>query len=54
MATNADRAADARKAKLEEMERQIEQGTLRVRKMTATERKQNPPKPRPERRGSRG
>jgi hypothetical protein len=54
MATNADRAAEQRKVKLEEMERQIKQGSLRVRKMTAAERKQNPPKPRPERRGSRG
>ncbi len=54
MATNADRAAEQRKVKLEEMERQIKQGTLKVRKMTASERKLNPPKPRPERRGSRG
>jgi hypothetical protein len=54
MATNSERAAEQRKVKLEEMEKQIKQGTLKVRKMTVAERKLNPPQPRPERRGSRG
>jgi hypothetical protein len=53
MANSAERAVEQRNAKLEDMERQIKQGTLKVRKMTAAERKLNPPKPRPERRGSR-
>ncbi len=53
MANNAERAAEQRKVKLEEMDRQIKQGTLKVRKMTVAERKLNPPKPRPERRGYR-
>jgi hypothetical protein len=49
MATNNDRVAEQRKVKLEEMAQQIKIGTLRVRKMTAAEREQNPPVPRKER-----
>jgi hypothetical protein len=45
MASTADRAAERRRAKLEEVQRQIETGSLTVRKMTAEERKQYPPRP---------
>lgn len=43
MATQADRAAEQRRAKLEEVQRQIEAGSLKIRKMTAEERKLYPP-----------
>lgn len=45
MASIADRAAEQRRAKLEDIQRQIESGSLKVRKMTAEERKLYPPKP---------
>jgi hypothetical protein len=41
----ADRAAEQRRAKLEDIQRQIAAGSLTVRPMTAAERKQNPPRP---------
>jgi hypothetical protein len=44
MASIADRA-EQRRAKLQEIQRQIEAGSLTVRKMTAEERKRNPPRP---------
>jgi len=44
MLTQADRAAEKRRAKLEDVQRQIEEGSLTIRKMTAEERKQFPPK----------
>jgi len=53
MATNTERAAEQRKVKLEEMQRQIKVGTLRVRKMRVAVRELNPPVPRKERRRSR-
>ncbi len=53
MATNTERAAEQRKDKLAEMQRQIKVGTLRVRKMTPAERELNPPVPRAERRRAR-
>ena len=43
-----ERAEEKRKAKLDEMKQQIEDGTLTVRKMTKKERAANPPRPRPE------
>ncbi len=49
MATPAERAEEKRKAKLDLMQEQIESGDLKVRKMSAKERKANPPRPRPER-----
>ena len=49
MATPAERAEEKRQAKLDFMQEQIDSGDLKVRKMTAKERKANPPKPRPER-----
>ena len=49
MATPAERAEEKRQAKLDLMQEQIDSGDLKVRKMTAKERKANPPQPRPER-----
>lgn len=45
MRTQAERAAEKRRVQLEEMERQIKSGSLKVRKMTAAERKRFPPVP---------
>jgi hypothetical protein len=45
MLTQADRAAEKRRVKLEEMERQLKEGSLTIRKMTAEERKRYPPRP---------
>jgi predicted nucleic acid-binding Zn-ribbon protein len=45
MITQAERAAENRRTKLEEIKRQVEQGTLTIRKLTAKERKQFPPRP---------
>jgi hypothetical protein len=47
MLTQADRAAERRRAKLEDIQQQIADGSLRIRKMTAAERKRYPPRPRP-------
>jgi hypothetical protein len=44
MLTQADRAAEKRRAKLEDVQRQVEEGSLTIRKMTAEERKRFPPK----------
>ena len=48
MSTASERAQERRQAKLDDMQQQIEDGTLTVRKMTAEERAANPPRPRPE------
>ncbi len=53
MATQADRAAERRVAKLEDVERQLKEGSLTIRKMTAEERKRFPPRPAKPRKGSR-
>jgi hypothetical protein len=45
MLTQADRVAERRRVKLEEMERQLKEGSLTIRKMTAEERKRYPPRP---------
>jgi hypothetical protein len=42
MGTQADRAAERRRVKLEEMQRQLKEGTLRIRKMTPEERRRYP------------
>ncbi|MGO9248589.1 MAG: hypothetical protein ACLQQB_01620 [Solirubrobacteraceae bacterium] len=47
MLTQADRAAERRRVKLEEIQQQIADGSLKIRKMTAAERKRYPPQPRP-------
>jgi hypothetical protein len=44
MITQADRAAEKRRVKLEDVQRQLEDGSLTIRKMTAEERKRFPPK----------
>jgi hypothetical protein len=48
MLTQADRAAEKRRVKLEEIQRQLKEGSLKIRKMTAQERKRFPPRPRKE------
>jgi hypothetical protein len=45
MLTQADRAAERRRVKLEEIQRQVKDGTLRIRKMTRAERKRYPAAP---------
>jgi hypothetical protein len=45
MVTQADRAAEKRRAKLEDVQRQVDEGSLTIRKMTAEEKKRFPPKP---------
>ncbi len=44
MATQADRAAERRREKLDEVQRQVKDGSLKIRKMTAAERKRYPAK----------
>jgi len=44
MITQAERAAEKRRAKLEEIQRQVADGSLKIRKLTAKERKQFPPR----------
>ena len=44
MLTQADRAAEKRRAKLEDVQRQVDEGSLTIRKMTDEERKRFPPK----------
>ena len=50
MLTQADRAAEKRRVKLEDVQRQLKEGSLTIRKMTAEERKRFPPQPADERR----
>jgi hypothetical protein len=45
MASTAERAAEQRRAKLEEIQKQLDAGLLTIRKMTPEERKQYPPRP---------
>jgi hypothetical protein len=47
------RQDDKRERDLEEFSRQIEDGSLTIRKMTPKERKENPPKERPPKRRGR-
>ena len=50
--TPAERQQERRQAKLDEIERDVERGTLVIRKMTKAERAKYPPRePRPKRRG---
>jgi hypothetical protein len=53
MPTQSDRAAERRVAKLEDVERQVKDGSLTIRKMTAEERKRYPPQPAKARKSSR-
>jgi hypothetical protein len=52
MATPKDRADEQRKQKLADIEQQVKDGTLKIRKMTKKERAAHPPRARPE--GGRG
>jgi hypothetical protein len=45
MLTQADRAAERRRRKLEELQRQVKEGSLRIRKMTPDERRRYPAVP---------
>jgi hypothetical protein len=45
MKTTQERQEEQRKQKLEEMQAQIDRGSLVVRQMTPEERKRNPPRP---------
>jgi hypothetical protein len=45
MLTQADRAAERRRVILGEIQRQVEDGSLTIRKMTPEERKRYPPRP---------
>ena len=47
MKTPAERQQERRQAKLDEIERDRERGTLVIRKMTKAEREKYPPKERP-------
>lgn len=48
MSTQWERQQKAREEKLQNIKEQVEDGSLVIRKMTDKERKENPPKPRPE------
>jgi len=45
MLTQADRAAERRLVKLDEIQLQVKDGSLTIRKMTLAERKRYPPRP---------
>jgi hypothetical protein len=45
MLTQADRVIERRRARLEEIQRQVKDGSLTIRKMTPAERKRYPPRP---------
>jgi hypothetical protein len=45
MLTQADRAAERRRVKLEEIRQQVKDGSLTIRQMTPEERKRYPPRP---------
>jgi hypothetical protein len=49
MSTARERQEQKRLEKLELVKEQVDSGSLVIRKMTDAERKENPPKPRPER-----
>gem|GEM_PF-1385460 len=53
MITQADRAAERRRLKLEDVQRQLKEGSLTIRKMTREERKRYPPVPAKARRNGR-
>jgi len=51
MSSQQERAEQKRKEKLQQIREQVDSGELKIRKMTPAERKKNPPRPRPEKRG---
>lgn len=50
MANQRERDAAKREQKLKDLDEAVESGSLVIRSMTPAERKENPPKPRPEKR----
>jgi hypothetical protein len=44
--TQQERSEEQRRSKLADMQRQVKDGSLVVRQMTADERERNPPRPR--------
>jgi hypothetical protein len=53
MSTQQERAEQKRREKLELIRDQVEDGSLKIRKMTPAERKEQPPRPRDEKRKRR-
>ncbi|MGO8907198.1 MAG: hypothetical protein ACLQMH_16495 [Solirubrobacteraceae bacterium] len=45
MVTQAERAAERRREKLEQIQRQVQEGSLKIRRMTAEERRRFPAVP---------
>jgi len=45
MVTQAERAAERRQEKLEQIQRQVQEGSLKIRRMTAEERRRFPAVP---------
>jgi hypothetical protein len=45
MLTQAERAAEKRRVRLKEIRREVKEGSLKIRKMTAQERKRYPARP---------
>jgi hypothetical protein len=45
MLTQADRVAERRRAKLDEIQLRVKDGSLTIRRMTPEERKRYPPRP---------
>jgi hypothetical protein len=54
MKTQKEKADERRREKLALIQDQVDQGTLKIRKMTAKERAAHPPRPRGERGRGRG
>jgi hypothetical protein len=48
--TPAERREEQRRQKLDDVQEQVDSGSLVIRRMTKAERKRNPPKPRPPKR----
>lgn len=53
MKTTRERAEEKRQAKLELVQEQVDSGSLVIRKMTAEERRQYPPRPAPPKKDAR-
>jgi hypothetical protein len=53
MSTQRERAEQKRREKLELVREQVDSGELKIRQMTPAERAKHPPRPRPEKRGSK-
>ena len=53
MSSPQERAEQKRREKLDLIREQVDNGQLKIRKMTPAEREKNPPRPRPDKRGRR-